>query len=421
MLFLNKGIHILNIILKNICKSENHYLQSSYLIIKRLEKRAYTTNVKRRTDDYILNVLENNGVDLKKIGNFLVVKENMNLLYERIIYNPENYEKLIELIQMLEKNNLRKDFDIYYYEDSLWDIKLNRDQNKKEIFINIKEILEKENKIKKDEKKKYLEKENIYSLYYYNIQRYQHNKDPSSFLIDRRRLSKEEYTYQFISSILPYICFSFMLFFPHILICLYIPYIKKKNQKQKELCKILQLKQNIHSFKDIKPENILQIIDNNVKTVVFFYNHNIFLNMYIKSLMVDLSKIFKYNSIPVNIVGIDVSKYNIQSNVLKDFNHNLFPLLYFILPYHYDNDSAVLKIEEPLTTENILLQLMDFVHIPKDTFDQIKDLNKISGKLKKCIFEHDIMNKNKGDILYDYGCEVAHLSCLKNNNKLSFY
>lgn len=143
-------------------------------------------------------------------------------------------------------------------------------------------------------------------------------------------------------------------------------------KKQKELCKILQLKQNIHSFKDIKPENILQIIDNNVKTVVFFYNHNIFLNMYIKSLMIDLSKIFKYNSIPVNIVGIDVSKYNIQSNVLKDFNHNLFPLLYFILPYHYENDSAVLKIEEPLTTENILLQLRDFVHIPKGTFDQIK-------------------------------------------------
>ncbi|SOV79416.1 conserved Plasmodium protein, unknown function [Plasmodium sp. gorilla clade G3] len=421
MLSVNKRIHILNIILQNICKRENHLLNSSYLIIKRIEKRAYTNNVKRRTDDYILNVLENNGVGLNKIGNIIVVKEDMDLLYERIIFNPVNYETLIEFIQMLEKSNLRKDFDIYYYEDSLRNIKLNRDQNKKEIFINIKEILEKENKIKNDEKKNYLEKQNIRSLYYYNIQRYQHNKDPSSFLIDRRRLTEEEYTYQFVSSILPYICFSFMLFFPHILICLYIPYIKKKNQKQKELCKILQLKQNIHSFKDIKPANILQIIDNNVKTVVFFYNHNIFLNMYIKSLMVDLSKIFKYNSIPVNIVGIDVSKYNIQSNVLKDFNHNLFPLIYFILPYHYDNDSAVLKIEEPLTTENILLQLMDFVHIPKGTFDQIKDLNKVSSKLKKCIFEHDIMNKNKGDILYDYGCEVAHLSCLKNNNKLSFY
>lgn len=319
-----------------------------------------------------MNILENNGVVLNKIGNFIVVKEDMNLLYERIIFNPVNYERVIEFIQMLDKNNLRQDFDIYYYEDSLRNIKLNRDQNKKEIFINIKEILEKGKKIKNDEKKNYLEKQNIQSLYYYNIQRYQHNKDPSSFLIDRRRLTKEEYIYQFISSILPYICFSFMLFFPHILICLYIPYIKKKNEKQKELCKILQLKQNIHSFKDIKPENILQIIDNNVKTVVFFYNHNIFLNMYIKSLMIDLSKIFKYNSIPVNIVGIDVSKYNIQSNVLKDFNHNLFPLLYFILPYHYENDSAVLKIEEPLTTENILLQLRDFVHIPKGTFDQIK-------------------------------------------------
>lgn len=84
-------------------------------------------------------------------------------------------------------------------------------------------------------KKNYLEKQNIQSLYYYNIQRYQHNKDPSSFLIDRRRLTKEEYIYQFISSILPYICFSFMLFFPHILICLYIPYIKKKNEKTKRI------------------------------------------------------------------------------------------------------------------------------------------------------------------------------------------
>ncbi|KNG73870.1 hypothetical protein PFMG_00005 [Plasmodium falciparum IGH-CR14] len=347
MLSLYKRIHTLSIILKNICKSENHLLHSSYMTINRIEKRAYTNNVKRRTDDYILNILENNGVVLNKIGNFIVVKEDMNLLYERIIFNPVNYERVIEFIQMLDKNNLRQDFDIYYYEDSLRNIKLNRDQNKKEIFINIKEILEKGKKIKNDEKKNYLEKQNIQSLYYYNIQRYQHNKDPSSFLIDRRRLTKEEYIYQFISSILPYICFSFMLFFPHILICLYIPYIKKKNEKQKELCKILQLKQNIHSFKDIKPENILQIIDNNVKTVVFFYNHNIFLNMYIKSLMIDLSKIFKYNSIP--------------------------------------------------------------------------DLNTIRRKLKKCIFEHDIMNKNKGDILYDYGCEVAHLSCLKNNNKLSFY
>lgn len=101
-----------------------------------------------------MNILENNGVVLNKIGNFIVVKEDMNLLYERIIFNPVNYERVIEFIQMLDKNNLRQDFDIYYYEDSLRNIKLNRDQNKKEIFINIKEILEKGKKIKNDEKKK---------------------------------------------------------------------------------------------------------------------------------------------------------------------------------------------------------------------------------------------------------------------------
>ncbi|KAI4835047.1 hypothetical protein MKS88_005730 [Plasmodium brasilianum] len=394
-----------------------------------IERKTCTSQVKPKENEDVLKVLRRNNfplnINFNKIGTFTVFKGGggegggENLLYDRIICQPSSYEQLEKFIHILEKEEIINSFDIYYYEDMLSNIKLNRAQNMREIFINVKEIMENK-KIKNDEKKKFLEKKNINSLYYYNIQRYEHNVDPSSFLIDKKRLTKEEYTYQYISTALPYICFIFMLFFPHFLICFYIPYIKKKNEGQRKLCQILQFKQNIHSYKDIKPEQVINVIDNNVKTIIFFYNNNIFLNMYIKSLMVDLSKIFKSNYVPVNVVGIDTSKYGIHYNVLKDVNENLFPVLYFILPYHYNNDSAVLKIEKPLTLENILSQIKDFVHVPRTAFHQIKELNTLNSKLKKCIFEHEIMRKRKEDILYEYGSEVAHLSCLHYSDKVSF-
>ncbi|CRH02766.1 conserved Plasmodium protein, unknown function [Plasmodium relictum] len=422
MPFFNKSMHKIKNILKCKYKRKYMYFSSQYICSNNIEKTPskYAKPIELKEYENFLKVLQNNNIIINEIGKFVLVKKNSNLLYDRILFNPSNFDKLVEFVQFLEKNEIKNDFDIYFYEESLSNIKLNRDQNKKEIFINIKNIMENK-KIKSDEKKTYLEKKNINSLYYYNIQRYEDNVDPSSFLIDRKRLTKEEYTYQYISTILPYICFTFMLFFPHFLICLFIPHIKKKNEKQRELCKILQIKQNIHSYKDIKPEHITSIIDNNIKTIVFFYSNNIFLNMYIKSLLVDLSKIFKDNSISVNIVGIDISKYNIQYNMIKDFNENLFPLIYFILPYHYDNDSAVLKIEKPLTVENIVSQIKDFIHIPQSTYNQIKTLDNIGSKLKRCVFKHEIMNKKKEDIIYDYGSEIAHLSCLIFNNKELFY
>ncbi|CAD2105558.1 conserved Plasmodium protein, unknown function [Plasmodium vinckei brucechwatti] len=354
------------------------------------------------------------------IGSFRVLGKNNNLEYDRVLYKPDNYEKLKEFVKAIEKNeNIINNYEIYYYEENLNNIKLNRDQEKNEIFINIEDIL-KDKKISSYEKKNFLEKKKINNLYYYNIQRYEHNSDPSSFLIDKRRLTKSEYRYQYISTILPYICFAFMLFFPHFLICLYIPYIKEKNKKHREICKVIQIKQNIHLYKDIKTDNITSILDNNIKTIILFYNSKLFLNKYIKSLMIDLSKIFKNNSIPINIVGIDTSKQNIPYNVIKDINNNHYPLLYFILPYHYDNDSAVLKIENPFTFENILFQIKDFVYIPETVMQQIKELSIKTKLLKKCIFEHEIVGKRDEDILYEYGSELAHLSCLQYSNKLIF-
>ncbi|SBT49601.1 conserved Plasmodium protein, unknown function [Plasmodium ovale wallikeri] len=418
---LSKSLHVLRNILSGKTEGKHLFFSVHRHSHSDVDKPTCTGQVKLKENEDVLKFLQNRdlSVDINKMGSFVLVKENKHLLYDRIVYKPKSYDKLREFINLLEKEGIINNFDLYFYEEMLSNIKLNRNQNKKEIFIDIRDIM-KDKKIKSYEKKTYLQKKNINSLYYYNIQRYEHNEDPSSFLIDKRRLTKEEYTYQYISTILPYICFTFMLFFPHFLICLYIPYIKKKNENQKKLCKILQFKQNIHSYKDIKPEHITNIIDNNVKTIVFFYNNDIFLNKYVKSLMVDLSKIFKRNSIPVNVVGVDTSKHNIPYNVMKDIHQNLFPLLYFILPYHYDNDSAVLKIEKPLTLENILSQIKDFVHIPGNTFLQIKDLSNRSSRLKKCIFEHEIMNKKKEDILYEYGSEIAHLSCMQLCNKVFF-
>ncbi|CXJ25168.1 conserved Plasmodium protein, unknown function [Plasmodium berghei] len=365
------------------------------------------------------NVTTNSDI-VNTIENFRIFEKKNSLEFDRIIYKPDNYEELKEFVKGIEKNEkIINDYEIYYYEENISNIKLNRNQEKNEIFINIEDIL-KDKKISSYEKKNFLEKKKINNLYYYNIQRYEENSDPSSLLIDKRRLTKSEYRYQYISTILPYICFAFMLFFPHFLICLYIPYIKEKNKKHREICKVIQIKQNIHLYKDIKTDNITSILDNNIKTIVLFYNSKLFLNKYIKSLMIDLSRIFKNNSIPINIVGIDTSIQNIPYNVIKDINHNHYPLLYFILPYHYDNDSAVLKIENPFALENILFQIKDFVYIPETVIQQVKELSIRTKLLKKCIFEHEILGNKKEDILYEYGSELAHFSCLQYNNKLIF-
>ncbi|EAA21829.1 hypothetical protein [Plasmodium yoelii yoelii] len=196
---------------------------------------------------------------------------------------------------------------------------------------------------------------------------------------------------------------------------------------------MIQIKQNIHLYKDIKTDQITNILDNNIKTIILFYNSKLFLNKYIKSLMIDLSKIFKNYSIPINIVGIDTSIQNIPYNVIKDINNNHFPLIYFILPYHYDNDSAVLKIENPFSLEHVIFQIKNFVYIPEAVVRQVKvctttkvekmekvekELTIKSKLLKRCIFDHEIVGNKKEDILYEYGTELAHLSCLQYNNKL---
>ncbi|GAW83715.1 hypothetical protein, conserved [Plasmodium gonderi] len=394
-----------------------------------VKKKNCTDQVKADPSNFF-KVLQNEHFlpeNMDKLGTFTCLKERQNLIYERVIFKPTSYVKLCQFVQMLEKENFLNEFDIYFFEENLDEIKLNRNQNRKEIFIDVKHMgIDKNITLGRSIQQKnckpieFLQKYNIQPLLYYNIQRYEANEDPSSFLIDRKRLTKGEYRYQYVSTILPYICFTLMLFFPHFLIFLYIPYIKKKNEKQRQLCKIFQIKQNIHLYKDIKPEYLQNIIDNNMKTLVLFYNNEIFMNMHVKSLMIDLSKILKKNSIPVNVIGIDTSKYNIRYNVTNDFEETLFPVLYFVLPYHYDNDSAVFQIKTPLTLENICLQMKDFVHVPPPVFRQIQDLSKLSGKLQKCIFEHEVMNKKKEEILYDYGTEIAHLSCLHLNSKVSF-
>ncbi|CDU20855.1 conserved Plasmodium protein, unknown function [Plasmodium yoelii] len=407
----------------NICSNN---IDKNNLKIKVTETKNEINLLKMLTDQDVTqnsvtqNSVTQNSVTSNTIGSFQIVKKNNNFEFSRILYKPDNYEKLKEFIKVIEKNEkIINDYDIYYHEENLNNIKLNRNQEKNEIFINIEDIL-KDKKIASYEKKNYLEKKKINNLYYYNIQRYKENSDPSSFLIDKRRLTKSEYRYQYISAILPYICFAFMLFFPHFLICLYIPYIKEKNKKHREICKMIQIKQNIHLYKDIKTDQITNILDNNIKTIILFYNSKLFLNKYIKSLMIDLSKIFKNYSIPINIVGIDTSIQNIPYNVIKDINNNHFPLIYFILPYHYDNDSAVLKIENPFSLEHVIFQIKNFVYIPEAVVRQVKELTIKSKLLKRCIFDHEIVGNKKEDILYEYGTELAHLSCLQYNNKLIF-
>lgn len=363
-----------------------------------------------------LEVLKNTNVLINNTGIFTRDKSK-GLIYDRILFKPKNYENLTEFISYLEKNNIKQHFDIYFYDEPLENIKLTRKQNKKEIFIDLKEVIENNKKLKWYDKKKDLVKKNINSLFHYNIQRYEANEDPSSFLIDKKRLTKEEYTYQYISTVLPYICFIFMLFFPHFLLCIFIPYIKEKNEKQKKICEIIQQKQKIHTYKEIKPDQIINFIDNNIKTIVLFYNSNIFFNTYVKSLLSDLSRILKNSAVSVNIVGIDTAKYIIQQNILKDLNENLFPLIYFILPFHYDNDSAVLKLEKPISVSNIVSQISPYVHVPKKVYHQIQALDALGNKLKRCIFEQDILNSKKGEIIYDYGSEIAHMFCMQINDE----
>lgn len=377
------------------------------------------THMQRKENENanFLEVLENTNVLINGTGTFIRCDKAKELPYARIVFKPKNYDKLEEFINYLEKKNIISEFDIYFFEEPLENIKLTREQNKKEIFINIREIFKNNKNVKRADKIKDLEKKHINSLYLYNIQRYEANEDPSAFLIDKKRLTKEEYRYQYISTILPYICFTFMLFFPHFLICMFIPYIKEKNEKQKKICQVLQEKQKIHTYKEIKPEQIIHFIDNNIKTILLFYNSNVFFNTYMKPLLMDLSQILKNNQVDVNIAGIDTNKYKIPQNILKDFNENLAPLIYFILPYQYDNDCAVLKIEQPFSIATIFLQINPHVYIPKKAYPQIQALDELGNKLKRCIFEQEIFGSKKGEIIYDYGSEIAYLFCMQLNNE----
>ncbi|SCO70096.1 conserved Plasmodium protein, unknown function [Plasmodium vivax] len=368
---------------------------------------------------------------MDKVGTFTRLKEKQNLLYERILFKPTSFSSLSHFMQMMQKEDLLTEFDIYFFGEDFNKMKLNRGQNKRELFIDIRGVNREGNSSlgmppldgsvnPKCETTQLFKKYNVESLHYYNIQRYEPNEDPSSFLIDRRRLTKEEYTYQYVSTILPYLCFTLMLFFPHFLICLYIPHVREKNEKQRKLCRLFQVKQHVHLYKDIRPEHLQNVIDNNVKTLVFFYNRDIFMNMHVKSLMVDLSKIFKKNSIPVNVVGVDTAKHSIRYSVARDFEEVLFPVIYFICPYHYHNDSGVFRIEGPLTLQSVCAQIAPFVHVPRDVFSQMRDLTCLSDNLQRCIFEHEVMNGRRDQILYDYGTEVAHLSCLHLNGQVAF-
>ncbi|CAA9991130.1 conserved Plasmodium protein, unknown function [Plasmodium knowlesi strain H] len=399
-------------------------------------KIACTSQAKTCTSTKeLLEILQNDelpSVIMDQVGTFTRMKEKQNLLYERILFKPTSFSTLSHFMEMIEKENLRREFDMYFYDEDFHKIKLNRDQNRKELFIDIRGVHPEKHKslggiynpdgsVKtKCTTTQLLQKYSVEALHYYNIQRYEPNQDPSSFLIDKRRLTKEEYRYQYVSTILPYICFTLMLFFPHALICLYIPYMKEKNEKQRKICKFFQIKQHVHMYKDIRPEHLQNVIDNNVKTLVFFYNNEIFMNMRMKSLMVDLSRILKKNSIPVNVVGVDTAKHNIRYGVAKDFEEVLFPVIYLICPYHYDNDSGVFRIEGPLTLESICSQIAQFVHVPRNAFSQMRDLTRLSDNLQKCIFEHEVMNQKKDQILYDYGTEIAHLSCLHLNGQVPF-
>ncbi|ANQ11078.1 Uncharacterized protein PCOAH_00053400, partial [Plasmodium coatneyi] len=383
----------------------------------------------------LLEILQNDElppVVMDKVGTFTRLKEKQNLLYERILFKPTSFSTLSHFMQMMEKENLLSQFDVYFFEEDFQKFKLNRAQSGKELFIDIRGVDQPkqislggmstlDGSVKtKCTTTQLLKKYGVEPLHYYNIQRYEPNEDPSSFLIDKRRLTKEEYTYQYVSTILPYICFTLMLFFPHVLICLYIPHMKEKNEKQRKLCKLFQIKQHVHMYKDIRPEHLQNVIDNNVKTLVFFYNNEIFMNMRMKSLMVDLSRILKKNSIPVNVVGVDTAKHSIRYGVAKDFEEVLFPVIYLICPYHYDNDSGVFRIEGPLTLESICAQIAQFVHVPRNAFSQMRDLTRLSDNLQRCIFEHEVMNQKKDQILYDYGTEIAHLSCLHLNGQVPF-
>ncbi|EUD66053.1 hypothetical protein C922_03523 [Plasmodium inui San Antonio 1] len=382
----------------------------------------------------LLEILQNDELPLvimDKVGTFTRLKEKQNLLYERIIFKPTSFSALSHFMEMMKKESLLSQFDMYFFEEEFHKMKLTRGQNRRELFIDIRGVhREKHSSLEmstldgsvktKCTASELLKKYSVEPLYYYNIQRYEPNEDPSSFLIDRRRLTKEEYTYQYVSTILPYICFTLMLFFPHVLICLYIPHVKEKNEKHRKLCRLFQIKQHVHMYKDIRPEHLQNVIDNNVKTLVFFYNNEVFMNMHVKSLMVDLSRILKKNSVPVNVVGIDTAKHSIRYGVAKDFEEVLFPVIYFICPYQYQNDSGVLRIEGPLTLENICAQIAQFVHVPRNAFSQMRDLTRLSDNLQRCIFEHEVMNRRRDQILYDYGTEIAHLSCLHLNGQVPF-
>ncbi|GAB69168.1 hypothetical protein PCYB_145970, partial [Plasmodium cynomolgi strain B] len=352
-----------------------------------MEKIACTGQAKTDTSTKeLLEILQNDElptVIMDKMGTFTRLKEKQNLLYERILFKPTSFSTLSHFMQMMKKGNLLTEFDMYFFEEDFHKMKLNRGQNKKELFIDIRGVdREKHSSLGMSTQHgsvktsctttQLLKQYNVEPLYYYNIQRYEPNEDPSSFLIDKRRLTKEEYTYQYVSTILPYICFTLMLFFPHVLICLYIPHVKEKNEKHRKMCKLFQVKQHVHMYKDIRPEHLQNIIDNNMKTLVFFYNKDIFMNMHVKSLMIDLSKILKKNSVPVNVVGVDTAKHSIRYGVSTDFEEVLFPAIYFICPYHYDNDSGVFRIEGPLTLESICAQISHFVHVPRNAFGQMR-------------------------------------------------
>mmetsp|Transcript_23023 Transcript_23023/g.65900 ORF Transcript_23023/g.65900 Transcript_23023/m.65900 type:complete len:256 (-) Transcript_23023:147-914(-) len=158
------------------------------------------------------------------------------------------------------------------------------------------------------------------------VDRYLPPVDPSRFLVEPDKLTREEQRFQVFFAAFPWLTFLAMLSAPFALVATLLPRLDEKARaslasESEELLRLFR----VPEFAIVPFRALVDVIERPLHSLIVFFHRDVFGTYALLPLLVDLARLFRSQNLPVAVVAVDLAGSDVPDTHRKKFPPALSP------------------------------------------------------------------------------------------------
>jgi len=229
------------------------------------------------------------------------------------------------------------------------------------------------------------------------VDRYLPPVDPSRFLVEPDKLTREEQRFQVFFAAFPWLTFLAMLSAPFALVATLLPRLDEKARaslasESEELLRLFR----VPEFAIVPFRALVDVIERPLHSLIIFFHRDVFGTYALLPLLVDLARLFRNHNMPVAVVAVDLAGSDVPDTHRKKFPPGLSPFMQVLCPYSQSGEPGLLDHDGPWNAVEIVKTVESQVNIPdtQHVYRDARRLDEITERLTDCLFQLDFIDSD---------------------------